>query len=327
MLEQECRHGRRYGTIVPSSPIIRSTMSLANRLLTFIRGRSPQRNRFRRTKPRPPILRALGADDPPAQVEIDKLSYRRGEIFKHDTWAATAVYESSHDRVVCKFNRQQSLFGLPLKWIGHWLASRETHVLQALANLPGIPAFRGPVMVDGKRLRHAVAHVFVEGHPLGIGDPVDDAFFPRLQQMLHEMHVRGVVYVDLHKRENIVVGNDGQPHLIDFQVCFIRPRWWLPARLLRGFEQMLRDMDWYHLRKHISCNRPDLAGCNWHQFNLRNDRPWWIRAHRCVAAPMRAARRGLLVWLGVRQGKGMAESELVPEIAKRGLVEGPRLAA
>jgi hypothetical protein len=272
----------------------------------------------RGTKPRPAALRALGAAEPPEYIEIAGLRYKRVEVFKHDMWAATSVYESAHERVVCKFNRQQGVFGLPLKWIGTWLANREAYLLQLLADLPGIPAYRGPVECGGKRLRHAVAHVFVEGKPLGMWDHVDDDFFARLQHMLQRMHDRGVVYVDLHKRENIIVAKDGGPRLIDFQVCFIRPRSRLIAKLLGGVEKMLQDMDWYHLRKLISCNRPDLAGCNWHQFNLRNDRPWWIRAHRQVATPVRAARRRFLVWLGVRQGKGMADSELVPEVAKRG---------
>ncbi|MGC3968602.1 MAG: hypothetical protein QM775_14830 [Pirellulales bacterium] len=68
---------------------------------------------------RPAWLRALGHDDPPAEVTVDGIVHRRVEIFKHDSWAATGVYQSSEQaessgaRIICKFNRRQSLLGLP----------------------------------------------------------------------------------------------------------------------------------------------------------------------------------------------------------------------
>jgi hypothetical protein len=44
-------------------------------------------------QPRPRVFRALGKADPPEQVEIDGHPYRRVDILKHDSWAATALYE------------------------------------------------------------------------------------------------------------------------------------------------------------------------------------------------------------------------------------------
>jgi len=274
-------------------------------------------------KPRPPVLRALGKLEPPAEVEVGGSRYLRVEVLKHDSWAATAVYEGSQERIVCKFNRQQSIFGVPAAWIGRRLAARESYLLKALAALPNVPAYRGPVLSNGRPLRHCTAHVYVPGHPLKRREYVNDEFFPTLGRMLDSMHRLGIVYVDLHKSENILVGDDGQPHLIDFQVCFIRPRRrWLSA-LLQYVEAVLKDTDRYHFRKHLCRSRPDLAGCD-----CNNERPWLIRAHRSVAAPLRTLRRRLLVAIGVRRGLGLADSEHFPEDAvRRAQDDSPRKAS
>ena len=38
-----------------------------------------------------------------------------------------------------------------------------------------------------------------------------DEFLPTLRGLLNKLHRRGIAYVDLHKRENIIVGDDGRP--------------------------------------------------------------------------------------------------------------------
>ena len=51
--------------------------------------------------------------------------------------------------------------------------------------------------------------------------------------------------------------------------------------------------------------------------DMQRMRPWWIRAHRCVAIPFRTVRRRLLTALGIRSKSGHAFSEAFPEIAHR----------
>src|SRR5947209_8079008 len=118
-------------------------------------------------RPRPPLLRALGRDEPPGEVEIDGQRYRLLRVVKHDSWAATAFYAGQDKQVVCKFNRQQRVGPMPMRWLGRWLARREAHALQLLAGLPGIPAAVGAVTVAGQVQGHAVAHDFIAGRPLG----------------------------------------------------------------------------------------------------------------------------------------------------------------
>jgi hypothetical protein len=263
-------------------------------------------------KPRPAWLKALGSESPPQSLDIDGQAHRLVETFKHDSWAATSLYEGPSGTLrVAKLHRRSSLLGLPAAWLGNRAARHERKLLEALSGLEGIPAPSATVAVGGQILPNAVAREYIAGHPLGNRERVEDAFFLELRALLRAMHERRVIYVDLHKRENIVVNQAGRPCLIDFQISLRwpswLPRWWL-------FE-LFRRSDEYHLMKHWSRCRPDQ--CGFESAALAKARPWWIRAHRLVARPVREARRRLLVLVGVRTGKGRVESELFAEHALR----------
>jgi hypothetical protein len=267
-------------------------------------------------RPRPAVFRALGEADPPAAVEIGGTTFLREEILKHDSWAATAIYVSETRRALCKFNRRQSIYGLPMRWLGRRLAARETGFMDRLDGIEGIPPSLGPVSCGGQVLPNAVSRLFVAGHALGPDERVNEQFFPRFRRLLAAVHARSVAHVDLHKRENILVDESGRPHLIDFQISFGLPqRSQLAARACRGLLGVLQRCDAYHLLKHEIRHRPDLAPVA--EAELAALRPWWIRAHRCVAVPFRRVRRGLLVALGIRSRSGQASSEAFPEVAHR----------
>lgn len=261
------------------------------------------------SRPRPPLLRALGAEDPPVTVKIDGITHERIRIFKHDSWAATALYADLQGTLaVCKFHRRQAILGVRLDWLGKLLARHEADLLRRLADLPNVPRLYGPVTVGGCRLPNAVARAYVSGHPLGQQEAVSDQFFAQLQELLAEMHRRGMAYVDLHKRENILVGEDGRPYLIDFQISVAGPTFWPWNNFaVRTLLEILQRSDDYHLAKHFARCRPDLFGQT--TDDVAAHRPWWIRLHRLIAQPLRSARRRLLVAIGVRQGRGRVESE------------------
>lgn len=267
-------------------------------------------------RPRPPVLRALGHSEPPQEIELSGERYARIDIFKHDSWAATARYRGPQGDVVCKFNRVQSIFGFPMRWLGRRLATRERAMLQRLSGLRGIPTECGPVKSSGCTLPNAVAHTYVAGRPLAKHDWPGDAFFRDLLALLQELHARGIAYVDLHKRENVIRGDDGRPYLIDFQVCF---KLWNPSlRRIRALVTLLRalqHLDRYCLSKHERKHRPHAAVL----FTDKVDasRPWWLDVHRSLTVPVRQTRRALLVALGIRTGKGRAASELHAEDAHR----------
>ena len=124
---------------------------------------------------------------------------------------------------------------------------------RANAGIANVPAASGSVKVDGRVITTASAHDYVPGSSLLATDQVDDGFFPRLTMVLSQLHEHGVAYVDLHKRDNILVDDKGVPHLIDFQISVHLPAIWPFSSVLH----MLQRCDRYHLAKHMLHFRPD----------------------------------------------------------------------
>jgi serine/threonine protein kinase len=259
------------------------------------------------SRPRPAWLRALGHSEPPSTIVVDGEKFQLVKRFKHDSWAATSLYANGDRKIVCKINRLQSIFVMPMGWLGRWLARRELDFLSRMSGVPGVPRCFTVNRIDGRLMTTAAAHDFVEGESLSRSLAVPDDFFDHLERLLQEMHRRRIAYIDLHKPENILVGTDGRPHLVDFQIS-VR----LPDRFgFRTLFQMLADSDLYHLQKH----RRRFHVRAWHLVPIES--PWWIKAHRALTKPVRNVRRKILVWLGIRKGQGQATTELAPELGLR----------
>ncbi|MDG1872791.1 MAG: hypothetical protein P8J27_02685 [Mariniblastus sp.] len=262
------------------------------------------------TKERSNLFRALGPSNPPDQIEINSRSYALTKIVKHDSWAATSFYQSADSgpkhTVVCKLNRIQPIGLIPMAWLGRRLAQRESRMYQELSDLPNIAEGYNEVLFQGKVLPNACAHDFLDGHPLRWHDNVDDLFFDGLDNTLTAMHQRNIAYVDMNKSENVIVNQQGEPCLIDFQISV---RW--HNRLMSGLLSMLQKSDLYHSFKLRRRFRPDQVETD----DAKNRVPWWIRGHRMIANPFRATRRRLLVALGIRSGNGKPQSEAFIEEA------------
>lgn len=265
---------------------------------------------------RPALFRALGADEPPAEITIAGETCRLEELYKHDSWAATGLYRGAEGSFAVKFNRRQPIFFLPTAWLGRWLARRERCASQKLAGLAGVPEDAGEVRVAGRALRNACAHRFVNGRPLGMEDHPSAAFFEELARLLAAIHARGMAHADLNKRENLICTPDGRPMLLDWQLHFAPPAW---AARLPGIRHLLRELqvaDRYHLQKHLRWHRPDLFALGDGASSIVP--PISVRLWRAIyVGPVQGCRRRLLVWLGIRCGKGLAVSERCPEMAAR----------
>ncbi len=213
--------------------------------------------------------------------------YQLVETFKHDFFAATGRYRGPDGDAVLKIGRTAELFGLPMTWAGRLLARREMRLYRAAEGLAGVPRFIGPCGPTG------FMHAYAPGHPLWRREYVGDAFFDELASLLRGLHARHIAYVDLNKRENILVGDDGRAHLIDFQISLLLPpvgwRRLGPVRwLLRRFQQA----DSYHCLKHKRRSRPDLLTAE--DVRIVSRLSVWIRLHRLVARPLTHLRRRLL---------------------------------
>ena len=266
---------------------------------------------------RPAVLRALGDSDPPSEVTVANETIRLERIVKHDSWAATAIYRDTAGRpIVCKFNRVQPLFVIPLSWIGRALARREAGFLRQLTEVELVPKDLGNVVADGRVLPNAIARTYIDGEVLLLTEKVTPKFFDELREVLRAIHAHDIAYVDLHERENIIVSRDGRPYLIDFQVCFGLSRNWPGNGALARFVlKRLQEIDDYHVNKHHARCLPETLTAEEHARYL--EPPAWIRAHRKIGVPLRTLRRRLLVALGVRREGGAATSELEPEEAYR----------
>jgi hypothetical protein len=264
------------------------------------------------TRERPALFRALGRRQPPETIMVDGKTFHLSELYKHDSWAATALYEGEGGLVIAKFNRQQRIGFIPMGWLGRWLARHEAALLARLQDLPNIPRLLGPVMVDGKVVQHAVARGYIMGHPMRAKELLPATFFEKLRDILDEVHAQDIAYMDLHKRENVIVGDDGDPYLIDFQVSYILPRgWWTRLTPLPWIMRLFQQSDRYHTVKHYA--KHCLVGQNEGKAQIIAARPFWIKLHRFVAVPFRETRRRLLVLLGIRKGKGRVETEAFAE--------------
>ena len=228
-------------------------------------------------------LRALGRADLPAHFTLDNVTYQHERTIKHDFFAATGFYLApANQRVVLKVGRTHDYAGLPLLWLGKWLCDRETRFYQACADLPNIPKLLGRVGKTG------FVHAYVEGRPLSKDHPIPDDFFDQLFALLRELHRRDIAYVDTNKPQNILQGDDGRPHLIDFQISFGLQDFGNNP-LTRALLGRLQKEDLYHTLKHKRKLRPDLMTDGEKASAKRVS--WFIKTHRLIAKPYFLIRR------------------------------------
>lgn len=237
-------------------------------------------------------LYALPCVHLPRSVACHGERYEHVRTFKHDFFAATGLYRGPQGLCVLKLGRFNPILGVPTAWIGRFLRWQEERTYAILGDMAGLPRYVGRVGTTG------FLHTFVPGRVLQKGDRVNDLFFDQLAALLRSMHERGVAYVDLNKPQNILLGDDGRPYLIDFQISLRcpRPSPFLPWRYaLRWVWSLFCDADGYHLLKHKRRLRPDLL--TEPERDAAGGVGFWIQAHRLIARPLTHLRRRLLTRL------------------------------
>lgn len=237
-------------------------------------------------------LQALGRDGFPETVELRDGTYRFARVLQHSFYAATACYLGPSGKMVIKWGRTTSFFGFPLAWLGRWLAGRELRIYQAVEDLAGVPECFGAVGT------HGFAHIYVEGHPHYRSEPLGPDFFRKLLTLLDEIHSREMAYVDLSKQENILVGDDGLPYLIDFQTAFVWPSEWkqrrgllrlLPDAIGRRILAGAQEADCVHVFKHWRRSAEETLPADLYARSVRQT--GYIRFHLIATTPYRWLRR------------------------------------
>jgi hypothetical protein len=228
-------------------------------------------------------MRALGKKGLPPTFVIDGVTFSLTQTIKHDFFAATGFYADTAGRkAVLKMGRTEEYSGIALRWLGRWLCQRELRFYRLLADLPNVPAVLGEVGDTG------FVHAFVEGNPLSKDRPIPDGFFAKLQELMAELHRRRVAYVDTNKPQNILLGDDGLPHLIDFQISYDLHDlgdWPWSRWLLRRFQRA----DLYHILKHKRKLRRDEITPQ--ELEIAERKSWPIRLHRFIFKPYFLFRR------------------------------------
>ena len=228
-------------------------------------------------------MRALGKDDLPTTITVAGKTYTRELTIKHDFWAATAFYlDAEGTRVVLKVGRVIEFAGLPLEWIGQWLREREVYIYRRLADLPNVPKVLGTVGTTG------FVHEYVKGQPLSKQAPIPPGFFDELFALIRILSERGIAYVDTNKPQNILLGEDGKPHLIDFQISWDAERWPIKS-ISRWVQRKLSAEDVYHVLKHKKRMQPDQLTPE--ELERCERKSWLIRTHRFVFKPYFLFRR------------------------------------
>jgi serine/threonine protein kinase len=108
--------------------------------------------------------------------------------------------------------RRKNLF---FRWtLGLWLIHKEWKIYSRLKGIQSVPQPLG--RID----RFAFAMEFVPGRSIQRGEKLQPSFFSHLEQVLREIHQRGVVHLDLRHKGNILISERGEPFLIDFNSSF-----------------------------------------------------------------------------------------------------------
>jgi len=101
------------------------------------------------------------------------------------------------------------------RWtLGVWLIQKEWKIYSRLAGIRGIP--KAVKRID----RFAFAIEYISGRSIYRGEMLPSSFFSDLERVLKEVHSRGVVHMDLRHKGNILVSENGEPFLIDFNGSF-----------------------------------------------------------------------------------------------------------
>ncbi len=152
---------------------------------------------------------------------------RLAHVLKQDTFGRVELLESASGSCVRRVACGGKLWGS--RAVARMLLRRERRALAALEGLPGVPeivqdeAWYQAHSQDGKPplLHDCLVRTHLEGVPLSRAQALPMDFFARLSDLVASLHARGVCHNDLHKEQNILVGPDGWPSVIDFQLASV----------------------------------------------------------------------------------------------------------
>jgi predicted Ser/Thr protein kinase len=106
--------------------------------------------------------------------------------------------------------------------VGPLSARREARALRQLDGVRGVPRLLRVVDREALLLEHVPGTSARHAPPGGL----TPEFFERFYRLVERLHEAGVAHCDLRSQGNILVGADGEPHVVDFTAHFRRGRPW-----------------------------------------------------------------------------------------------------
>jgi serine/threonine protein kinase len=225
----------------------------------------------------------------PAKVIIEGSLFKYEKILKDDFFSINVLYRNETGvRYVLKLSNFRFILGKLLRPLAGFFSKREYRIYSRVEDIEGIPPL-GPRY--GKR---GYFHLFIEGKTLhelkNDKQLLPDDFFQRLLKIIEELHRRRIYYLDLDKLGNIILGDDGIPYLIDFQISmqFKKHRGILGKITDAIFNNLIRE-DLYHLYKHKKRFQPHLLTKEEEKLTERSSFNIWY--NRIFGNPYRKVKR------------------------------------
>jgi predicted Ser/Thr protein kinase len=157
----------------------------------------------------------------------------RTEVIGHGAQGALRIYRQDGIELLVK-----SVHGRgAARWLRRWMLRREHRAYQQLAEVTGVPRCYGLLAADHLVLEHLDAEPY---RLAKIEDP--ELFYARLLELIRDLHRQGVAHGDIKGKNNVLVGPDEQPYLVDFGAASVAKRGFRP--LHRWVYRVLAQMDY-----------------------------------------------------------------------------------
>lgn len=146
-------------------------------------------------------------------ISLSDTPINRWKIVREATNTSPVIWriEDNGEKAIVKDFRFNSFLFRNI--VGRFLIWREEKAYRKLKGLKGAPAFYGSI--GGVTLIvEEIGGTAIE--EMKVISSLDDSFYEALKNLIQEIHKRGLVHCDLKRAPNIILGNDGQPYIVDW---------------------------------------------------------------------------------------------------------------
>ncbi len=133
-----------------------------------------------------------------------------GRLLKQDLFGKVTLCSRDGEPVIV---RDASVAHWSIRWVARRMLHREAGVLACLEHVEGVPRV---IDFDTDTLTRS----YISGVPLHVAGSVDRDWFRAASRLLRRLHRANVAHNDLAKEPNLLVGDDGRPAFVDFQIAW-----------------------------------------------------------------------------------------------------------